>query len=194
MARIAVDMDEVIADALSEHIRLYNRAFGRTLQREHLEGRVIYDVVDPEHCPALRDFLDGEFFANLEVMEGAQEVLRRLSKTHDVFITTAAMEVPKSLAAKYDWLIQHFPFLSPMNFVFCGDKSIVAADYLIDDTARHFLKFKGTGILFDAPHNRNVQGYTRVLNWFEVEDYFARNANTTCAESKITHAYSTGPK
>ena len=35
------------------------------------------------------------------------------------------------------WLRRHFPFIAPSNIVFCGDKSIVDADYLIDDRPRH---------------------------------------------------------
>lgn len=179
MARIAIDMDEVIADALAEHIRLYNERWGKSVHQDQLVGRHLSDIVDPEHLPSLREFLDEAFFANLEVMPGAQEVIKKLSKQHDVYITTAAMEVPRSLASKYTWLQQHFPFLSPMNYVFCGDKSIVDADYLIDDQARHFDKFKGVGILFDAPHNRKLTGYTRVRNWYEVEALFCKELADT---------------
>ncbi len=96
-----------------------------------------------------------DFFADLKVMPHAQNVLRKLCEHHEVFITTAAMEVPHSFDAKYEWLVTHFPFISPMNFVFCGDKSVIRADYLIDDNPRHFQRFSGARILFDAPHNRN---------------------------------------
>jgi len=59
-----------------------------------------------------------------------------------------------------------------MNFVFCGDKSILRADYLIDDSYRHFERFHGTGILFSAPHNARVKGFRRVSSWREVEEFF----------------------
>jgi 5'(3')-deoxyribonucleotidase len=52
--------------------------------------------------------------------------------------------------------------------VFCGDKGVLDVDYLIDDTARHFARFRGTPILFDAPHNRAEKRYTRVRDWDEV--------------------------
>jgi 5'(3')-deoxyribonucleotidase len=174
MARIAVDMDEVMADALGEHLDRYNSMFGTKLTRQCVTGINLHHSAPAEHRAAIRDFVNcHDFFASLKVMPGAQDVLKKLSQKHEIFVTTAAMEVPASFAAKYEWLLEHFPFISPMNFVFCGDKSIVLADYLIDDTARHFAQFKGTGILFDAPHNRNVTGYLRVINWFEVEEFFA---------------------
>jgi 5'(3')-deoxyribonucleotidase len=56
--------------------------------------------------------------------------------------------------------------------VFCGDKSILLADYLIDDTFRHLERFKGQGILFSAPHNAAVTGFRRVASWREIEDFF----------------------
>lgn len=174
MATIAVDMDEVIADALGEHLSRYNARYGGSVTKDHLHGFLLRDVVPQQHRLGVDQLVHTEdFFENLGVMPDAQEVLLKLSHSHDIFITTAAMEVPKSFNSKYRWLLQHFPFLSPMNFVFCGDKHIIAADYLIDDNARHFAKFGGEGILFDAPHNRNVTGYRRVHNWKEVEAFFA---------------------
>ncbi|MBX9685937.1 MAG: hypothetical protein K2X27_04495 [Candidatus Obscuribacterales bacterium] len=180
MAIIAVDMDEVIADALGKIVNTYNLKFGEELSRHDLVGKLLQRVLPQEHFDAIHQFLNAEeFFADLEVMPGAQEVLERLSREHSLFIATAAMEVPSSFTAKYEWLREHFPFISPMNVVFCGDKSILNADYLIDDNAKHFGRFRGQGVLFDAPHNAMIQGYPRVHNWAEVQDYFAREAVCT---------------
>ncbi|WP_338021727.1 5' nucleotidase, NT5C type [Bacillus pakistanensis] len=35
--------------------------------------------------------------------------------------------------------------------MFCGDKSIILADYLINDNVKNFKRFNGKGILFTAP-------------------------------------------
>ncbi|NGP45065.1 hypothetical protein G4V62_08875 [Bacillaceae bacterium SIJ1] len=82
------------------------------------------------------------------------------------------MEVPASFDAKYQWLKEHFPFLPEENFVFCGDKSIIHADYLIDDNPKQLRAFSGTGLLYAAPHNDHINDFTRVANWQEVEKYF----------------------
>jgi 5'(3')-deoxyribonucleotidase len=95
-----------------------------------------------------------------------------LAQAHEVFIATAAMEYPGSFAAKFRWLSEHFPFIRPGQIVFCGDKSILSADYLIDDNDRHFPRFRGQGILFSAPHNLNVTGYPRANGWVDVERMF----------------------
>jgi 5'(3')-deoxyribonucleotidase len=95
-----------------------------------------------------------------------------MQRHYEIFIASAAMEVPTSFNAKYTWLERHFPFIPHTHIVFCGDKSILRADYLIDDNPRQLELFTGTGILYDAPHNINITGYTRVHNWLEIEKLF----------------------
>ena len=131
---IAVDMDEVIADALGEHLSRYNRDFPEHLTVDDLQGRWLWDAVPPTRVAALeRYMLSDDFFAVLGVMPHAQRVLDRLQSRYDVFIASAAMEVPTSFTAKFQWLARHFPFIPASRIVFCGDKSILRADYLIDD-------------------------------------------------------------
>jgi 5'-nucleotidase len=173
LKRIAIDMDETIADALGKHITLYNEAFGGSIHRDDLHGREIGDAVPPEHFAATDAMVHTlTFFEDLDVFPDAQEVIRELQSRYEVFISSSAMEVPQSLAAKYSWLKTHFPFIPPSHIVFCGDKSVLAVDYLIDDSARHFARFRGEGILFSAPHNRLVKGYRRVESWPDVRRMF----------------------
>ncbi len=173
MKRIAVDMDEVLADALSEHLARYNRDHGEAITKDQLEGKWLWDIVSADRHERLEGYLRSEdFFEDLPVLADSQEVLAKLSKHYEIFIATAAMEFPNSFGPKYRWLRRHFPFIPPTHFVFCGDKSILLADYLIDDTFRHFERFKGQGILFSAPHNAAVSGFPRVGSWREIEDFF----------------------
>jgi 5'(3')-deoxyribonucleotidase len=172
--RIAIDMDEVMADALAEHVRRYNAAFGTRLAIGDLHGRHLEDGIPPEHRSAAEAMLDATFFEQLAVLPNCQDVIRELTVRHDVFIVTAAMDVPCSFDAKYRWLQRHFPFIPPSHIVFCGDKGVIDADYLIDDRARHFLSFKGRPLLFSAPHNAHETRYSRVSSWTEVREVFAR--------------------
>lgn len=173
MRRIAIDMDEVLADTLTEHIARYNRDHGEVITKADLEGKWLWDIVSIDrHEGYLRS---EDFFENLPVIADSQRVLRALAQEYEIFIGTSAMEFPNSFGPKYRWLRCHFPFLDPRNFVFCGDKSILRADYLIDDQPRHFRTFQGRGILFTAPHNMGVSGYPRVDNWEQVERLFLRN-------------------
>ncbi len=173
MKRIAIDMDEVVADTMARYLELYNADFGLNLTREHFHGRRVFEVIDATHVPKARTYFEQEsFFAEIPVMPGSQDVIRELSERYEIFITTAAMDVPCSFSAKYEWLQRHFPFVPARHIVFCGDKSIIAADYLIDDDPRHFRQFRGEGILYTAPHNVQETAFRRVENWDEVRALF----------------------
>ena len=173
LQRIAVDMDEVMADAVTEHLRRYNRDFAEKVTIADLEGKGLWDIVQMDRHAALEAYLRSEdFFAVLGVMPDAQRVMQALGERYDVFIATAAMEVPTSFTAKYKWLAQHFPFIPPSRIVYCGDKSIIRADFLIDDNPRQLRRFQGERILYTSHHNIHVEGFRRVKNWLEVEQLF----------------------
>ncbi len=173
MRRIAVDMDEVLADALGELIRRYNEEFDESLTMDRVWGHWLYQVLPPARQDRVMAYLQQEdFFENLSVIPESQRVLERLSREHEIFIATAAMEFPRSFGPKYRWLGRHFPFLSPSRYVFCGDKGILNADYLIDDMPRHLERFSGQGLLFTAAHNANVQGHVRMNDWLQIEKLF----------------------
>jgi len=172
--RICVDMDEVMADTLAEHLRRYNLTFDEEVTPGDLAGKGLWEIAPLDRQQQLRAFLDAEdFFEDLALMPGAQQVLERLSTRFEIFIATQAMAVPNSLGPKYRWLQRHFPFIPPSHYVFCGSKSILRADYLIDDQPRNLLRFEGQGLLYSAPHNLADTGFLRVNNWQEVAQYFA---------------------
>ena len=56
--RIAIDMDEVMADALAEHVRRYNTAFGTRLAVDDLHGHHLEDYIPPAHRSAAEALLD----------------------------------------------------------------------------------------------------------------------------------------
>lgn len=171
--RIAIDMDETIADSLKEHLRRYNAEFAEDIGVNELHGKNLEDVAPVERRDAVRRALRNEsFFDCLETIEGAQEVVREMARDHDVYIVSAAMEIPESFAAKHRWLRKHFPFIPEGNVVFCGNKGIIDADYLIDDHARHFAGFSGEGILFSAPHNLAETAFTRAASWRDLQRTF----------------------
>src|SRR5579875_2387979 len=173
MKRIAIDMDEVLADTLAEHIARYNRDHDEAITKADLQGKWLWDIVSIDRHDRLEGYLRSEdFFEDLPVIPDSQRVLRALVQEYEIYIATSAMEFPNSFGPKYRWLRRHFPFLNPRHFVFCGDKSIIRADFLLDDQYRHFPTFSGQGILFTAPHNMGISGYRRVDNWQQVERLF----------------------
>ena len=168
--KIAVDMDEVLADPLSKFISLYNRDYGVPLDLKILPGNEIHHHV-PEHANMkwFEYINEKGFFRELPVIEGAQEVMLALHEKYDVYIVSAAMEFKNSLEDKFDWLADHFPFISWTNIIFCGEK-IVNTDIMIDDRIRNFADFQGRKLLFTSPHNELITQYERVNNWQEVAE------------------------
>jgi 5'(3')-deoxyribonucleotidase len=171
--RVAVDMDEVMADTLTRWLECYNRDFGTTITKADLHGKRLYDLVGPRGATAARAYLDRpEFFRDLPLMEGSQQIVKLLSERYEVFVTSAAMDHPNSFAAKYSWLKEHFPFIPDKRIVFCGDKSIIRADFMIDDSEQNLAAFTGKGFIFSAPHNLLNDTFPRVNTWFDIADIF----------------------
>ena len=76
MRRICVDMDEVMADTLSEHLRRYNQEFDEEVTADDLAGKGLWEVAPLDRQQQVRAFLDAEdFFEDLPLMPDSQEVL-----------------------------------------------------------------------------------------------------------------------
>lgn len=168
--KIAIDMDEVMADPIAKFIRLYNQEFNLNLCLPDIHGREVHEAVPPEHKDKIWEYINAEgFFRDLAVIPDSQEVIKALMEKYEVFIVSAGMEFRNSLIDKFDWLHEHFPFISWKNYVLCGDKSIIGADIMIDDRPRNLRTFAGERkLLFTSPHNVNLTEFERVSTWSEV--------------------------
>ncbi|HFA48148.1 MAG TPA: 5'(3')-deoxyribonucleotidase [Bacteroidetes bacterium] len=170
--RIALDMDEVIADVTPKFLAYYEKDLGAPISKKDFSGKKIYQLPGAAH---IRDYLhEPGFFADLPVMENSREVVQWLLGHYDIFVVSAAMEFRNSLADKRDWMQKHFPFIHWKNIVFCGDKSIVQADYMIDDHVKNLEKFNGKGLLYTASHNIAETRFARANNWLEVRAFFEK--------------------
>jgi 5'(3')-deoxyribonucleotidase len=170
MKRIAIDMDEVIADIQPKFLAIFEQLQGRRPAPEEYRGRKLYELSGGENIRT--NLFDKGFFADLPVMEGSQDAVKSLMEHYEIFIVSAAQEFRNSLEDKHDWLQQHFPFIHWKNYVFCGDKSLIGVDYLIDDHAFNLETFRGKGLLYTAAHNVHEKRFTRLNNWAEVLAFF----------------------
>ena len=170
---IAIDMDQVIANMYKKMAVSYNELFGTTFTEEELL-RAPRESMTREQFKLLMEKLnEPDYYREMDILcPHAVEVIRELNERFDIYIATAAMEVPNSFNAKYAWLLEHFPFLDPQKFVFCGTKAVIHTDYLIDDSLNQLEVFKGQGIIYSMPYNEHVEGYPRVKNWLDVREYF----------------------
>lgn len=172
MKRLIVDMDDVLADATGQFINFYEKEFGVRVPREVLNRK---DELEgfPDNLDIVNNFVfRKDFFRTMAVNENSQEVMKKLNEKYEVFIVSSAMEFPNSLAEKFEWLNEHFPFLHWKQFVFCGKKSVVHGDYMIDDLPHNLEAFGGERVLYSAPHNLQFNHFKRVNDWKEVGTLF----------------------
>lgn len=164
--RLIVDIDGVLADIYGQFRKFELEDFGSNQDLSEITGKLEEEA-----------FVNGEvymatkgFFRNATVIEGSVEALEKLNKTYDLFIVSAATKFPDSMAEKQEWLLEHFPFITWQQIVFCGTKEIINGDIMIDDHFKNLDKFYGQTLLFSQPHNlnRTENGHNRVENWKEI--------------------------
>jgi 5'(3')-deoxyribonucleotidase len=173
MLRILIDMDDVMADAVARFLEWYERDFGTKYSREKLHGTKLSEIVPPEHRQQVLMYPHQKgFFKDLPVIQDSKTIIEALNNKHEVFIVSAAMEFKHSLYDKFEWLDEHFPFISWKRRVFCGDKTIAKGDVLIDDHDFNLSVFTGRPIVFTAPHNVHYTKYERMDTWLDAHNFF----------------------
>jgi len=163
--RLAIDMDEVLADTLRKFLTLYQRDFGISPDVLQEPCKELHEHL-PEHINKQWAVYIHEkgFFRDIPPMPDAVETVRLLQSSYQVYVVSAAMEFRNSLEDKYDWLQEYFPFIPWTHILFTGEK-IISADILIDDRIKNLVNFNGRKLLFTSPHNMLITGYERVDSW-----------------------------
>ncbi|MGC4233342.1 MAG: 5'(3')-deoxyribonucleotidase [Niabella sp.] len=175
MKRIAVDMDGVLADCFEQFVRYEQADLG--ISKTITDG--IGKTEDEAFVNARTYLYQPGFFRNMPVIPGSQEVLYKLNEAYELFIVSSATEFPQSLIEKQEWLNEHFPFINWQQMVFCGKKTMISADIMIDDHFKNLDYFKGRTILFTQPHNQLADAgkHTRVYSWEEISRLLLNDQN-----------------
>lgn len=166
-AVIALDMDGVKADLLTPWLADYNSKYGDSLTNEMITEWEVHKFVKPECGEKVYEFIynNPHVYDDVKPMEHSQEAVQNLIDLgHTVIIATKATNNSTLIGAKYKWLRENFPMISPKNYIFIQDKRFVRADILVDDGHHNLTHFEGLPILMDAPYNRDVHDYLRVYN------------------------------
>ena len=170
--QIAIDMDEVLARYTEHVIETLYLECGITLDMEKLQGRFLSQSLDPGIVEIVSSYPYRKgFFRNLRVIPHSQEVLKGLMDHFNIFIVSACLQHPNSLMDKLLWLNENFPFIPNQQIIFCGEKSFLGTDFLIDDHPKHLESFKGTPLLFSAFHNTGEKRFRRFDNWLQIDSY-----------------------
>jgi len=167
MKRILVDMDGVLADVYPRFFELYEEETGLKKTMDEIIG-----LKEGEAFPELCRWVEiPGFFRTMPVMPDSQRVLKLLNENYEILVISMATEFPTSLTDKQMWMNDHFSFISWKQVIFCGNKSLIPADLMIDDHFKNLDNFDGETIMFTQPHNINSTDHhhKKVSSWVEIE-------------------------
>jgi 5'(3')-deoxyribonucleotidase len=167
MKNVLVDMDGVLADVYSRFFDLHEQESGQRLSVNDVAGKLEAEAFPNQ----IKWVTTPGFFRNVPLMPGSFSGLKRLNDRYNIIVVSMATEFPVSLTDKQLWLAEHFPFITWRQIVFCGNKSLINADIMIDDHPKNLDHFKGETIMFTQPHNININQsrHRRVSSWYEIE-------------------------
>lgn len=155
---IGLDMDGVICRTAQErNVKRVNDTFGTNYRA--------YDDMHPAHEAFYDSCWEHPTLYDFDIIENEDmRVIEELRRMGRVIVVTAPMA--GHIGSKYKFLAHYF---STRDIYICKDKSLVAADVLVDDHQKNIITFPGLGILYDAPWNQGIPG-PRVHSFSEIPD------------------------
>lgn len=169
--RVLVDMDGVCAN-LDQH--LVNIMRERKIDGwQTIENRKEFEYNDIVDKSAKLIMAEKGFYQGLPIMEGCVTALQDMQKSDlfDIFFCTSPLkQYHYCVTEKYAFVEKHFGADWTRKIIITKDKTVVAADYLIDD------KPEQTGVdscptwkhvLFDQSYNRHLVNKPRLCAWSE---------------------------
>ena len=162
-------MDDVIVDTLEYTIACLNEV-NVFVDRTMLAGKFLEDILSNEEIELMHRITGtANFFKNIPIKKDCYDVLKKMNIRHDIRVVSCAFVFPKSMNSKFEWLRKNLDFVDAKQIIFCGSKSDLTGDVLIDDIAENLNNFKGEKYLFSAPHNFGVDRYKRLNSWADID-------------------------
>lgn len=190
MKSVGIDLDCTTNVMLEPWLDRYNKDYNDNITV--MPKWNLQNYVKPECGPKIFDYLhEPGFFYNLDIQKDAIEVIEWLYSNYDVYIVTAYTS--DVCVDKTNWIKKFLPFFDVEKIIFCNNKGLLNLDYLIDDGGHNIEAFKQTGIIYDYPHNHELDSVkypNRVHNWKEVREFFELEADTIL--DKTGRIYSKG--
>ena len=174
--RILVDLDGVITDFDGEFLKRWRDRHPEKLYIP-MEERTMFYVKDqyPEELKPLvaEILLEPTFFRDMMPMNGAKEALFEMDQMGlEVFICSSPLSTYwNCVREKYEWVDNHLGPDWVKRIILTKDKTLIKADYLIDDKPVITGVENMPGwehIVYDRPYNRGVS--KRRLTWENWKD------------------------
>lgn len=185
--RIAVDLDEVLAQFINAYLEWHNKKYGTAVKRDDCHDyRLWYSLASSrkENEERITEFFNTRHYQSIKPVEGATEAILSIAEQHELFVVTSRPEQRRK-QTKF-WINKHFP--DAFSDIYFTDyytrlnnkrtKSQVCkmlkAHILIEDNiefAKECSPLLKKALLLDAPWNRNIEhdnNIIRVHSWREV--------------------------
>jgi 5'-nucleotidase len=153
---IAVDIDDVCADLLTEWLRRYRKLSGHELHPRDVTSWNVTAQMLPEHREAgYKVLFDDDLYDGVWPHLGSKGAVQDLRELGRVIFVTSCPNM-KAAHHKFEWLERNGFEPTMDNFFVAKDKSIIRADVLFDDGVHNCEAFGGPAYLVSRPHNKNV--------------------------------------
>lgn len=178
---ILIDMDDTLCDfTLGFHKELKKENVPMRIKKIDPSDRSFYHLAQnypDEYSDLIINILMKKgFIENLRPVKDSIKVINRLMEKYTVFFCSSPLKCSLSTSSeeKHKWIQKYFK--TSENLILTNDKTLIKADYLIDD------KFPITGIhepiwnhiIYNRSHNSQKGNYEkiRVESWEDVLNYF----------------------
>lgn len=156
MTIVAVDIDEPVCSLMETWLEEYNNDYNDNLQPDKIKSWYLHRYVKPECSYNIYDYLtvtdDYNIYESCKPTKGALEAIFALREYNFRVIFVTAFSYLNS-GEKFNWLHRNGFEVEKEDYIECFDKSLILADYLIDDRLKNVYAFKNKGILFKRPWN-----------------------------------------
>ncbi|MBE6150371.1 MAG: hypothetical protein E7162_00940 [Firmicutes bacterium] len=177
--KIMIDMDDVITQGGFLH--LINEFLGTNYEMDYFKEFHMQDVL-PDKEAFFKWFVTKNMYDYCTLLPGAKETIEELNKYYDVYIGTSYIfrDIPVEssvvLKQKCDYLHKELPFITPFQYIFIYDKSLLDVDIKIDDKPSNLTNCK-RNLMFTAWHNEKMTdeelkelGIERVNSWLDIKN------------------------
>lgn len=179
MKTIMVDMDDVIT--IGNFNKFLEEFLGQKIDTDNNKYKYRQEAIKGRENEFRLIYQYRNLYANVPLLDGCYEVLRKLNEKYDVYIVTAyiwgqdIINAEENLKNKFIYLKENLPFISSQKYIFTQDKKILDFDIKIDDRINN-LEGAKIKLLFTAWHNKNIsskelesKGIIRVDSWYDIE-------------------------
>ena len=162
---VALDIDDVLMECVPYAIRLANEKY------QFDPPLTIYEVdrwgkLDTRADVIFEFFQDPEFFRSQPVIKGARQLVKKLSKMAEIFVSTSVY--PQFMSIRAQRIMEEFPEI-PADHIYMGSrKDKIDVDILFDDGMHNVTRSNAAyPILLRKPWNQDATGVLAVNNYEE---------------------------